>query len=625
MSADAIQGSLQSYRKNWLLSWLTTVDHKRIGILYLLGGGFFFAIGGIEALLIRLQLAVPENTLMGGQVYNEIVTMHGTTMIFLAAMPALLGLMNCIVPLQIGARDVAFPFVNALGFWLFLFGGLLLNLSFFLGDAPAAGWTAYAPLASDYPGLGMDFYILGLQIAGAGTLMGGINFLVTVINMRAPGMTWMRLPMFSWTTLIASIVILFAFPALTIALFLMMFERLFGATFFDPAAGGNPIIYEHLFWIFGHPEVYILVLPVFGVFSEVISHFSRKRIFGYTTMVLSTILIAFLSFMVWAHHMFTVGLGPVANSVFAIMTMTIAIPTGMKIFNWLFTMWGGKIRFTTAMLFALGFIPTFVIGGVTGVMVGAVTADFQFHDTYFVIAHFHYVILGGTVFGIFAGLFYWWPKMFGKQLNETLGKWTFWLFFIGFHVTFFPQHFLGMMGMPRRIFTYPAEVGWGSLNLISSIGSIGMALGTILFVWNIVITSMKKQQLAADPWFGDGRNLEWALPSPVPKYNFAQIPLVKGLDAYWLEKMEGNGKLTPAEPLGEIHLPNPTILPFMMSVGAFIAGLGFVYSQLWSASLFVAAGGIAFMFGCMVVHSLHDDPGHYVIPDELKEDQAAGE
>lgn len=608
-------------KKSWLMEWLTTVDHKKIAILYLLGAGLFFLIGGIEAILIRVQLAVPENAIFSGEIYNQITTMHGTTMIFLAAMPAIFSLMNAAIPLQIGARDVAFPFLNALSLWMFIFGGLLLNLSWFLGGAPAAGWTAYAPLSTVEPGTGMDFYVLGLQIAGAGTLMTGINFLVTVINMRAPGMTWMRLPLFTWACFIASVLILFAFPALTIGLFLLFFERLFGAQYFIAASGGNPIIYEHIFWIFGHPEVYILILPAFGVISECVATFSKKRLFGYTSMVLSLILIGFLSFMVWAHHMFTVGLGPVANTVFALMTLIIAVPTGIKIFNWLFTLWGGKIRFTTPLLFALGFIPTFVMGGVTGVMVGTVPADFQFHDTYFVIAHFHYVIVGGTVFGIFAGLYYWWPKMFGKMLSEKVGKWVFWLFFLGFHVTFFPQHFLGLMGMPRRNFTYLNEVGWGDLNFISTIGAMGMGIATVLFLWDIVRTQMKGEQAAGDAWFGEGRTLEWSISSPPPVYNFAQTPLVRSIDAFWYEKMEGNKKLKPAEPLGEIHLPNGSILPFIISFWAFVAGFGFIYSRLAKESLWIAGIGIALMFATMVLHSLYDDHGHHVVPDELKQQQ----
>ncbi|HET7580954.1 MAG TPA: cytochrome c oxidase subunit I [Bacillales bacterium] len=605
------------------MSWITTVDHKKIGILYLVSAAFFFMIGGVEAILIRLQLMVPENTFLSGEVYNQVVTMHGTTMIFLAAMPAIFGLMNAIVPLQIGARDVAFPFMNAVSFWFFLFGGLLLNLSWFLGGAPAAGWTAYAPLSDNYPGLGMDFYVLGLQIAGAGTLMGGINFLVTIVNMRAPGMTWMRLPMFTWTIFITSILILFAFPALTIGLFQLFFDRLFGAHFYDATQGGNPVIWEHIFWIFGHPEVYILILPAFGILSDVISHYSRKRIFGYTSMVLATILIGFLAFMVWAHHMFTVGLGPVANSVFSIMTMAIAIPTGVKIFNWLFTLWGGRIRFTTANMFALGFIPTFVMGGTTGVMLAIVDADYQFQDSYFVVAHFHYVIVGGLIFGLFSGMYHWWPKIWGNYLSEKLGKWNFWFFFIGFHLTFFPQHFLGLMGMPRRNFTYPASTGWEDLNFLSTIGALLMGLGTVIFVWNIVQSSIKRKEAPGDAWFGDGRNLEWAIPSPAPEYNFAQTPLVKGLDTFWVEKMEGKEKVTPAEPLGEIHMPNNSIIPIIMGFGAFIAGFGFIYSADNKSALFVAAAGLAIMFGSMLVHSLYDDHGHHVIPDELKEKNKA--
>lgn len=621
-----MRGSAQSlarggYQRNVLMEWLTTVDHKKIGKMYLVAAFCFFGIGGSEAVLIRIQLAVPDSGVFSGETYNQIMTMHGTTMIFFAAMPALIGIMNCLVPLQIGSRDVAFPFVNALGLWLFVFGGILLNLSWFLGGAPAAGWTAYAPLSSGYSGMGEDFYILGIQISGAGTLMGGINFLVTIVNMRAPGMKWMRLPMFTWTAFITSILILFCFPALTVGLFLLMFERLFDGSFFDATNGGNPLIWQHLFWIFGHPEVYILILPTFGILSEVIAHFSRKRLFGYTSMVLATILIGFLSFMVWAHHMFTVGLGPAAESVFAIMTMMIAIPTGMKIFNWLSTLWGGQIRFTAAHLFALGFIPTFVIGGTTGVMAAVVTADYQLHDTYFIVAHFHYVIVGGTVLGLFAGLYFWWPVMFGRKLSERLGKWHFWLFIIGFHVTFFPQHFLGVLGMPRRISEYPAGAGWWDLNLISTIGAAGTGVGTILFLWNIVVTTAKGKQVGTDAWFGDGRALEWSLPIPVPEYNFAQIPIVKSIDTYWYEKMQGKQKVTPAEPLGEIHMPNSTILPFIMSFGAFIAGLGFIYTQQTYTSLFVAGAGVAILFGCMLVHSLRDDPGHHFVPDELRKSQ----
>ncbi|MFX5502208.1 cbb3-type cytochrome c oxidase subunit I, partial [Bacillus subtilis] len=403
-------------RGSMLWDYLTTVDHKKIAILYLVAGGFFFLVGGIEAMFIRIQLAKPENAFLSAQAYNEVMTMHGTTMIFLAAMPLLFALMNAVVPLQIGARDVSFPFLNALGFWLFFFGGIFLNLSWFLGGAPDAGWTSYASLSLHSKGHGIDFFVLGLQISGLGTLIAGINFLATIINMRAPGMTYMRLPLFTWTTFVASALILFAFPPLTVGLALMMLDRLFGTNFFNPELGGNTVIWEHLFWIFGHPEVYILILPAFGIFSEVIPVFARKRLFGYSSMVFAIVLIGFLGFMVWVHHMFTTGLGPIANAIFAVATMAIAIPTGIKIFNWLLTIWGGNVKYTTAMLYAVSFIPSFVLGGVTGVMLAAAAADYQFHDTYFVVAHFHYVIIGGVVFGLLAGVHFWWPKMFGKIL-----------------------------------------------------------------------------------------------------------------------------------------------------------------------------------------------------------------
>ncbi|MBO8155372.1 MAG: cytochrome c oxidase subunit I [Bacillaceae bacterium] len=604
-----------------LWDYLTTVDHKKIAILYLIGGGFFFVLGGLEAMLIRIQLISPDNEFISAQFYNEVMTMHGTTMIFLAAMPLLFALMNAVVPLQIGARDVAFPFVNALGFWLFAFGGILLNLSWFVTGAPDAGWTAYAPLSIISPGHGVDFYAVGLQISGFGTLMAGINFIVTIINMRAPGMTYMRMPLFTWTTFVASILILFAFPALTVGLFEMTFDRLFGANFFKPEMGGNVIIWEHLFWIFGHPEVYILVLPAFGVFSEVIPTFSKKRLFGYSSMVFATVLIAFLGFMVWAHHMFTVGLGPIANSIFAVATMAIAVPTGIKIFNWLLTMWGGNIRITTPMLYALGFIPSFTIGGMTGVMLATAAADLQYHDSYFVVGHFHYVIVGGVVFGVLAGLTYWWPRMFGTMLDEKLGKWTFWLFFIGFHLTFFIQHFLGLMGMPRRYWKFLPDQGLDTGNLISTIGAFFMAAGAILFVWNIIITSVRNEKVSGDPW--DARTLEWAIPNPTPEYNFKQIPLVRGLDPLWIEKMEGNGKMTPAEPLGDIHMPNSSFLPFMMSLGLFIAGIGVIFQVDNNSWWIVAIIGFAITLGTMFLRSIKDDLGYHIHKEDL-EDKGAG-
>ncbi|AKO91578.1 cytochrome c oxidase subunit I [Priestia filamentosa] len=602
--------------KSVLWDYLTTVDHKKIAILYLIAGGFFFIVGGIEAMLIRIQLAIPENTFVGADTYNELMTMHGTTMIFLAAMPLIFALMNAVVPLQIGARDVAFPFLNALGFWLFLMGGIFLNLGWFLGGAPDAGWTSYASLSLHSPGHGIDFYTLGLQISGAGTLIGGINFLVTIINMRAPGMTYMRMPLFTWTVFVASALILFAFPPLTVGIFLMIFDRLFGANFFDPTLGGNTIIWEHLFWIFGHPEVYILILPAFGVFSEVFATFSRKRLFGYTSMVFAIVLIGFLGFMVWVHHMFTTGLGPIANAIFAVATMAIAVPTGIKIFNWLLTMWGGSISFTTPMLYAVSFIPSFVLGGVTGIMLAAAPADYQYHDTYFVVAHFHYVIVGGVVLGLLAGVTYWWPKMFGKILDEKLGKITFWLFSIGFHLTFFIQHFVGLMGMPRRVWTFLDGQGWNTANLISSIGAVFMAVAVLVLVINIIKTSISKQQVDGDAW-GDGRTLEWAIPSPPPEYNFKQTPLVRGLDPLWIEKMEGRKEILPAEPVGDIHMPNGSILPLLMSHGLFIAAIGFLYRNDYAWGDPIGAGGLFITFASMFLRSWIDDHGYHIHKEEL--------
>ncbi|KYD29715.1 cytochrome c oxidase subunit I [Parageobacillus toebii] len=615
--------STAARKKSLIWDYLTTVDHKKIAILYLIAGGIFFIMGGIEALIIRIQLAVPNNDFVSAGLYNEMITMHGTTMIFLAATPLLFALMNAVVPIQIGARDVAFPFLNALGFWLFFFGGLFLNCSWFLGGAPDAGWTSYASLSLESPGHGIDFYLLGLQVSGFGTLISGINFLVTIVNMRAPGMTYMRMPMFTWATFVASALILFAFPPLTIGLLLLMLDRLFGGNFFDPALGGNTIIYEHLFWIFGHPEVYILVLPAFGIFSEIISTFSKKRLFGYSSMVFAIVLIGFLGFMVWAHHMFTTGMGPVANAIFAVATMAIAVPTGIKIFNWLFTMWGGNIRFTTPMLYAIGFIPSFVIGGVTGVMNATAPADYQYHDSYFVVAHFHYVIVGGVVLALLGGTHYWWPKMFGRMLNETLGKITFWLFFIGFHLTFFIQHFLGLMGMPRRVFTFLPGQGWETGNFISTVGAFFMAAGTIVLLINIVISTVKGKKAEADAW-GVGRTLEWAVSSPAPEYNFAQTPLVRGLDAYWLEKMEGNKGLTPAEPLGDIHMPNPSFLPFVISLGLFIASFGFLYHNDYSWGLPVAILGLVITFGSMFLRSIIDDHGFHIHKEDIIEAEKKG-
>ncbi|OCA85576.1 cytochrome c oxidase subunit I [Bacillus sp. FJAT-27225] len=609
-----------------LWDYLTTVDHKKIAILYLVAGGFFFILGGLEAMFIRIQLAKPNNDFVSAGTFNELLTMHGTTMIFLAAMPLLFAFMNAVVPLQIGARDVAFPFLNSLGFWLFFFGGVFLNLSWFMGGAPDAGWTSYASLALYSDGHGIDFYVLGLQISGLGTLIAGINFLVTIINMRAPGMTYMRMPLFTWTTFVASALILFAFPPLTVGLTLMMFDRLFDANFFVVENGGNTVIWEHLFWIFGHPEVYILILPAFGIFSEIFAIFSRKRLFGYSSLVFATILIGFLGFMVWAHHMFTTGLGPIANSIFAVATMAIAVPTGIKIFNWLLTMWGGSIKFTTPMLYAVAFIPSFTAGGVTGIMLASAAQDYQFHDTYFVVAHFHYVIVGGVVLALLAATHLWWPKIFGTMLNELLGKVTFWLFLIGFHLTFFIQHLLGLWGMPRRIFTFLPGQGLDAGNFVSTIGAFLMAAGVIVLLANIIITQVKNVKVGADPW-EDGRTLEWAVASPPPFYNFKQTPLVRGLDALWLEKTQGKKGMMPAEPIGDIHMPNSSFVPFVISLGLFIAAFGAMYQsgndpKAWGIPVLVI--GLLITFGSMLFRSVKDDHGFHIHKEDLIEEDDRG-
>ncbi|AIC94953.1 MULTISPECIES: cytochrome c oxidase subunit I [Shouchella] len=616
---------MASYKKEKgvIWDWLTTVDHKKLGIMYLIAGTLFFLKAGLMAVFMRIQLIMPENSFLTGQTFNEFITMHGTIMLFLAATPLLFAFMNFVIPLQIGARDVAFPFVNALGFWIFLSGGLLLSTSWFFGGGPDAGWTAYVPLSLNEEQLGLDFYVLGLQVSGIGTLISAINFLVTIINMRAPGMTMMRLPLFVWTSFVTSTLILFAFTPLAAGLALLMLERIFDAQFFNPAAGGNVVIWQHIFWIFGHPEVYILVLPAFGIISEVIPAFSRKRLFGYTAMVFATMIIAFLGFMVWAHHMFTVGIGPVANSIFAIATMTIAVPTGIKIFNWLFTMWGGKITFNTAMLFASSFVPTFVLGGVTGVMLAMAPVDYLYHDTYFVVAHFHYIIVGGIVLALFAGLFYWYPKMFNHKLNEKLGIVFFILFTIGFHLTFFVQHFLGLMGMPRRVYTYLGGQGLDEFNMISTIGTFFMSAAVIVLVINIVYSAIKGERVIGinDPW--DARTLEWATPTPVPEYNFAQTPQIRSLDPLFYEKVHGDGTMKPAEPVDDIHMPNGSILPVIISIGLYFLGFGLIMLEMSepivSPWIVVALGGLL-TFGGMAMRSLKDDHGYHIPKSVVKAD-----
>jgi cytochrome c oxidase subunit 1 len=516
-----------------LWSWLTTVDHKRIGSLYLFTALFFFLLGGLEAGMIRWQLAVPNNHVLSAEAYNQMFTMHGTTMVFLAIMPLSAAFFNYLIPLQIGARDVAFPRLNAFSYWVFLFGGIFMNASWLIGAAPNGGWFGYAPLTTMQfsPGLNIDFWVIGLQILGVSSLAAAFNFITTIINMRAPGMNLMRMPMFTWNAFVVQFLLILAFPVITIALVFLQFDRFFGTNFYTTAAGADPLLWQHLFWIFGHPEVYILILPAFGLTSEIIPTFSRKPIFGYPVMAYATMLIAFLGFGVWAHHMFAVGMGPIADTVFGVTTMLIAIPTGVKIFNWIFTMWGGSIQFTTAMKFAIGLVCLFTIGGISGVMHASPPADLQQTDTYFIVAHFHYVLFGGSMMGIFGGIYYYYPKMTGRLLSEKLGNWHFWLMFIGMNITFFPMHFSGLYGMPRRTYTYDAGQGWEGFNMASSIGTAILFVGMLIFVYNFLIAGRRGAIAGNDPW-GAG-TLEWSIPSPPPEYNFARIPRVTSRLPLW--------------------------------------------------------------------------------------------
>jgi cytochrome c oxidase subunit I len=543
-----------------LWSWLTTIDHKRIGLLYSGTAFIFFIVGGIEALILRLQLGGPNGHVVTANQYNQIFTMHGTTMIFLVVMPLSAGLANYLVPLMIGARDVAFPRLNAFGYWVFLIGGLFMYSSFLFGHAPNGGWFGYAPNTEKAfnPAHNIDYWVFGLQILGIASLTGAINLIVTIVNMRAPGMSLMRMPIFVWMTLIAQFLLLFAIPVITVALFELMFDRLFGANFFNIQAGADPLLWQHLFWIFGHPEVYILVLPAMGVVSEVLPVFTRRPLFGYPVMVFSGIAIAFMGWGVWAHHMFATGLGPVAKSAFALSTMAIAVPTGVKIFNWMATMAGGKIRVKAPFLFAVGFVTMFTIGGLSGVTHAVVPADTQQTDTYYIVAHFHYVLFGGSIFGLFAGAYYWWPKFTGKMLSDKLGKWHFWLMLIGFNLTFGPFHILGLQGMPRRIYRYPTGRGWDFWNLVATIGSFTIAFSVLLFIIN-VLKSRKGPTVEADPW--DARTIEWMTPNPPPEYNFAEIPIVTSRDEVWHRKYAEDGQGRPvrrAEPEGE---PAPALEP----------------------------------------------------------------
>ncbi|MFA1714725.1 cytochrome aa3 quinol oxidase subunit I [Peribacillus frigoritolerans] len=605
-----------TYFKKWgylWREWLTTVDHKRIGIMYILAALLMLFRGGVDALMMRAQTAIPDNGLLDGQHYNEVFTTHGVVMILFMAMPFIIGLMNIVTPLQIGARDVAFPRLNAVSFWLFFMGAMLFNISFVVGGSPDAGWTSYFPLASNdfSESVGSNYYAISLQIAGIGTLLTGINFIVTILKMRAPGMNLMKMPMFTWSILITNFIIVFAFPVLTVALALMTMDRLFGTQFFTMANGGSDMLWANLFWVWGHPEVYIVILPAFGIYSEIISTFARRNLYGYNSMVISMVAISTLSFIVWAHHFYTMGHGAMVNGIFSITTMAIAVPTGVKIFNWLFTLWKGKIVFTVPMLYSLAFIPIFTLGGVTGVMLAMASADYQYHNTMFLVAHFHYVLIPGTVFAVLAGFTYWWPKMFGFLLSEKIGKWSFWFITIGFNVTFFPMFITGLDGQARRMYTYSESTGYGPLNMLSFVGAIGLAIGFALIVYNIYwSTRYASRNISNDPW--DARSLEWATHTPIPEYNFAVVPTVDSTEAFWDAKKKGfklfGGKVE------KIHMPNNSGVPFIMSCIFFVWGFAMVFS-MWIIAIIATIG----IFACMIHRSFEKDHGRYISVEEIEE------
>jgi cytochrome o ubiquinol oxidase subunit I len=596
--------------------WLTSVDHKKIGAMYVILAGVMLLRGFADAIMMRAQQALaygPHPGYLPPEHFDQVFSAHGTIMIFFMAMPFMIGLMNCVLPLQIGARDVAFPFLNSLSLWLTVVGAMLVNLSLAVGSFSRTGWLAYPPLSELHfsPDVGVDYYIWALQISGIGTTLTGVNFIATILRMRAPGMTLMRMPVFTWTALCTNILIVAAFPILTVSLALLTLDRYLGMHFFTNSLGGDPMMYINLIWIWGHPEVYILILPAFGIFSEIIATFSGKRLFGYTSMVFATMAIALLSFLVWLHHFFTMGSGADVNAFFGITTMVIAVPTGVKIFNWLFTMYRGRVRLESPVLWTIGFMITFVIGGMSGVLMAVPPADFVLHNSLFLVAHFHNVIIGGVVFGAMAGLTYWFPKVFGFRLNETLGKAAFWCWLVGFYVAFMPLYVLGLMGATRRMDHYD-NPAWQPLFVVAAIGAVIIFCGIMLQLAQIVVSIAQRQSardLSGDPW--GGRTLEWATSSPPPAYNFARIPVVRDRDAFW--DMKQRGVDMKAAVYRPIHMPRNTATGFVMALLLGLAGFAMIWHIWW-----LAIGGFAAAMVSLIRHAFDDDRDYYLEAEEVR-------
>ncbi|HWB72721.1 MAG TPA: cytochrome c oxidase subunit I [Egibacteraceae bacterium] len=600
-----------------LVGWLTTVDHKRIGNRYIVTAMIFFLLSGVQALIMRLQLAVPDNTLVDPQTFNELYTMHGTTMIFLFNTPIVAGFGNYILPLQIGTRDMAFPRLNAFSYWVYLFAGIFIYSGYLVDQLPTAGWFAYPPFTGSQfsPDMGMDFWAIGVAFLGVSTTVGGINFIVTTFKLRAPGMSVSRLPLFVWAFLATSFMIVFALPGVTLAAVLLEFDRAFGTHFYNPGGGGLPVLYQHLFWFWGHPEVYILFVPATGVISMIIPVFARRPIVGYLAVAASLVAIAFISFGVWVHHMFATGVPVLVGSFFSAAGLLITIPSGVQIFAWLATLWQGRVRWKSPMLFSVGFLTVFVLGGITGVMVSVIAFDWQATDTYFIVAHFHYVLNGGVVFPMFAALHYWFPKFTGRMFNEPLAQASFWLMFIGFNVAFFPQHILGLWGMPRRVYTYQSELGWDGMNMLSTIGGFVFALGVLVVIANFAWAWKRGAAAGPNPWEAD--SLEWATTSPPRDYNFLEIPVVGSRNPLWnedhregivTEPEHGGEVLAPAEMEEEtlgtagldarreavLPMPEPTYWPIVLAFALTVICVGVLLTNVQLIALgFLGAVGAA--------------------------------